>query len=268
MSHVPLLARSTVPKLQSPRRGPQVLSACSWRIVLLRAAPRAAFDALAWNATRARPTRRRTRCGAAVGLRQRHYEAPVCRRDARRFARHGRATWPNANSGLANKCKRFATCGLCSRAKTEHTTRHTIQRWERRLRTITRFRSSSRSRRGSPGMKAKRRVLGATRRRGCLQDEKGKPDVRDRAMPISADKKSQMNHLHMSAKAQRTTACCGTRRTSARSSARRWPSARTRDGTWSHRNYPKDRHRRSPSGPTARSRATRSRRSRRAPSRR
>ena len=55
MSHVPLLARTTVPKLQSPRRGPQVLCLCLVVTVVLLLAPSGAFEALAWNATRAAP---------------------------------------------------------------------------------------------------------------------------------------------------------------------------------------------------------------------
>ena len=53
MSHVPLLARQTVPKLQPPRRGPQVLLACLVTTVVLLLLPRSAYDALAWNSTRA-----------------------------------------------------------------------------------------------------------------------------------------------------------------------------------------------------------------------
>ena len=52
-------------------------------------------------------------------------------------------------------------------------------------------------------------------------------------LPISADKKSQMNHLHMSAKSQRTSGVLWNRRTSARSSARRWPKDENADGAWS-----------------------------------
>jgi len=52
MSHLPLLARQTVPKLQPPRRGPQVLMACLVTTVVLLLLPRNAYDALAWNATR------------------------------------------------------------------------------------------------------------------------------------------------------------------------------------------------------------------------
>lgn len=55
MSHIPLLARSTVPKLQSPRRAPQVLCACLLVGLLLLATPRAAFEAISWNATRVAP---------------------------------------------------------------------------------------------------------------------------------------------------------------------------------------------------------------------
>jgi len=51
MSHVPLLARSTIPKLQSPRRGPQVLLICTLVTVVLLILPRGSFDALAWNAS-------------------------------------------------------------------------------------------------------------------------------------------------------------------------------------------------------------------------
>lgn len=53
MSHVPLLARQTVPKLQPPRRGPQVLLACLVTTVVLLLLPSSAYDALAWNSTRA-----------------------------------------------------------------------------------------------------------------------------------------------------------------------------------------------------------------------
>ena len=51
MSHVPLLSRQSVPKLQSPRRGPQVLCLCLVVTVVLLVMPRNAFDALVWNAT-------------------------------------------------------------------------------------------------------------------------------------------------------------------------------------------------------------------------
>ena len=52
MSHVPLLARQTVPKLQPPRRAPRVLLACLLTTGLLLLLPRNAYDAMSWNATR------------------------------------------------------------------------------------------------------------------------------------------------------------------------------------------------------------------------
>jgi len=55
MSHVPLLARTTVPKLQSPRRAPQVLCLCLVVTVVLLLAPSGGFGALQWNATQTAP---------------------------------------------------------------------------------------------------------------------------------------------------------------------------------------------------------------------
>ena len=52
MSHVPLLARQTVPKLQSPRRGPQVALLCLVATVLFLLVPQSAYPTLTWNATR------------------------------------------------------------------------------------------------------------------------------------------------------------------------------------------------------------------------
>ncbi len=54
MSHMPLLAKQTVPKLQSPRRGPQVLLLCVVASVVLLLMPQSAYVALSWNATHAR----------------------------------------------------------------------------------------------------------------------------------------------------------------------------------------------------------------------
>jgi hypothetical protein len=53
MSHVPLLSRQSVPKLQPPRRAPQALLLCTVTIVVLLLLPHSAYDALSWNATRA-----------------------------------------------------------------------------------------------------------------------------------------------------------------------------------------------------------------------
>lgn len=54
MSHVPLLSKQSVPKLQQPRRGPQVLLLCALTVVLLLLLPHSAYEALSWNATHAR----------------------------------------------------------------------------------------------------------------------------------------------------------------------------------------------------------------------
>lgn len=72
MSHVPLLARQTVPKLQSPRRGPQVLLACLVATVLLLLLPRSAYDALDWNATRAPEEPPPPELARVVGAAERH----------------------------------------------------------------------------------------------------------------------------------------------------------------------------------------------------
>tara|TARA_Y100000748_G_scaffold285870_1_gene268710 strand:+ start:165 stop:461 length:297 start_codon:yes stop_codon:yes gene_type:complete len=53
MSHMPLLAKQTVPKLQSPRRGPQVLLLCVVTCVVLFLVPQGAYAVLSWNATHA-----------------------------------------------------------------------------------------------------------------------------------------------------------------------------------------------------------------------
>ena len=51
MSHVPLLAKHTVPKLQSPRRGPQVLFLCMVTAVVFLLVPQNAYAPFLWNAT-------------------------------------------------------------------------------------------------------------------------------------------------------------------------------------------------------------------------
>jgi hypothetical protein len=53
MSHVPLLSKQSAPKLQSPRRGPQVLLVCTGMALLLLLLPQSTYEALSWNATRA-----------------------------------------------------------------------------------------------------------------------------------------------------------------------------------------------------------------------
>lgn len=72
MSHMPLLARQTVPKLQPPRRGPQVLMACLVTTAVLLLLPRSAYDALAWNATRAPEEPPPPELARVVGAAERH----------------------------------------------------------------------------------------------------------------------------------------------------------------------------------------------------
>jgi hypothetical protein len=54
MSHVPLLSRQTVPKLQSTRRGPQMALLCLVATVVFLLLPQDAHAMLSWNATRVR----------------------------------------------------------------------------------------------------------------------------------------------------------------------------------------------------------------------
>ncbi len=54
-----------------------------------------------------------------------------------------------------------------------------------------------------PSMKAKRRIPVKDEENNPVLDKKGKQVYEIQSVPISADKKSQMNHLHMSAKVQR-----------------------------------------------------------------
>ena len=51
MSHVPLLARQSVPKLQSPRRGPQLVLLCLVATTIFLLVPQSAYPTLSWNAT-------------------------------------------------------------------------------------------------------------------------------------------------------------------------------------------------------------------------
>ncbi|MBN38139.1 MAG: hypothetical protein CMI29_06680 [Opitutae bacterium] len=54
MSHVPLLSKQSVPKLQSPRRGPQVVCLCLLLGVVFLLVPSRVYAPLMSNATRAR----------------------------------------------------------------------------------------------------------------------------------------------------------------------------------------------------------------------
>lgn len=54
MSHMPLLSKQAVPKLQAPRRGPQVLLLCVVTSAVLLLMPHGVRAVLSWNATHAR----------------------------------------------------------------------------------------------------------------------------------------------------------------------------------------------------------------------
>lgn len=53
MSHIPLLARQSVPKLQSPRRGPQLVLLCLVVTAVFLLVPQSAYPVLSWNGTHA-----------------------------------------------------------------------------------------------------------------------------------------------------------------------------------------------------------------------
>jgi hypothetical protein len=53
MSHIPLLAQKTVPKLQPPRRAPQVVCLCLLLGIVFLLVPSSAYTPLLSNATRA-----------------------------------------------------------------------------------------------------------------------------------------------------------------------------------------------------------------------
>jgi len=53
MSHIPLLARQTIPKLQPPRRGPQVVCLCLLVGIALLLLPSISHTSFLGNATRA-----------------------------------------------------------------------------------------------------------------------------------------------------------------------------------------------------------------------
>ena len=171
----------TVPKLQSPRRGPQVLLACLlWRIVLLLLR-RAQRTTRSPGTRRARPRSRRRR-ESAQHRSDAAEHAPVC--DGRRRIDDLVATvgllGETRSSGLANKCQ--AVCNLWvmgSRAKTGTHSAHTITRWEEGCARSRRFRRASRLTAWKSGMKAKRRVLvRIPGDGGAVQRREGKPCTR------------------------------------------------------------------------------------------
>lgn len=72
MSHVPLLARTSVPKLQSTPRCPRVLCLCLVVTVVLLLTSRGAFEAIVWNVTRAVPDPPPQALSRIIGAAARH----------------------------------------------------------------------------------------------------------------------------------------------------------------------------------------------------
>ena len=90
------------------------------------------------------------------------------------------------------------------------------------------------------GMKAKRRVLVRNQETGePVQDENGDPMYEMVSQPISADKKSQMKHLHMSSKTQRFWGVLWNQADKCQLFRQKVSKVQNEDGTWSHRCYPK-----------------------------
>ena len=72
MSHIPLLARTSVPKLQSPPRCPRALCLCLVVTVGLLLTSHRAFEVIVSNATRAVPDPPPQALGRIVGAAARH----------------------------------------------------------------------------------------------------------------------------------------------------------------------------------------------------
>jgi hypothetical protein len=90
------------------------------------------------------------------------------------------------------------------------------------------------------GMKAKRRVLVRNQETGVpVQDENGNPMYEMVYQPISADKKSQMNHLHMSSKTQRFWGVLWNQADKCQLFRQKVSKTQNEDGTWSYRKNPR-----------------------------
>lgn len=90
------------------------------------------------------------------------------------------------------------------------------------------------------GMKAKRRVLVRNQETGnAVKDENGDPMYEMVSQPICADKKSQMNHLHMSSKTQRFWGVLWNQADKCQLFRQKVSKVQNADGTWSYRTYPK-----------------------------
>lgn len=90
------------------------------------------------------------------------------------------------------------------------------------------------------GMKVKRRVLVRNQETGeTVKDENGNSKYEIEYQPISADKKSQMNHLYMSSKTQRFWGVLWNQADKCQLFRQKVPKVQNADGTWVYRTYPK-----------------------------
>lgn len=88
-----------------------------------------------------------------------------------------------------------------------------------------------------PSMKAKRRIP-VKDEEGNPVIKKGKQEYEIQSVSISADKKSQMNHLHMSAKVQRHFGVLWNQADKCPLFRQEVPKVKNADGAWVHRTYP------------------------------
>jgi len=89
-----------------------------------------------------------------------------------------------------------------------------------------------------PGMKTKRRVAIKDIEGNVVLSKKGKPEYEICHVPISADKKSQMNHLHMSAKVQRHYSVLWNQADKCPLFRQDVPKVKNDEGEMVHRTYP------------------------------
>ena len=88
-----------------------------------------------------------------------------------------------------------------------------------------------------PSMKAKRRIPVKDEENNPVL-KKGKQEYEIQSVSISADKKSQMNHLHMSAKVQRHFGVLWNQADKCPLFRQDVPKVKNADGVWVHRTYP------------------------------
>ena len=89
-----------------------------------------------------------------------------------------------------------------------------------------------------PGMKAKRRIPVKDEEGNPVMNKKGKQEYEIQSVSISADKKSQMNHLHMSSKVQRHFGVLWNQADKCPLFRQEVPKVKNAEGVWVHRTYP------------------------------